>query len=97
MAAKILVGFAAALLATGMGVYVAFLGPTASGGSTGVDQALTHSPCCSSFAVPPCCSELPACCADESTECPTDVLAACAGTGVYGTVKSKGNATCCEK
>ena len=98
MVMKLLVGITAALLATGVGVYVAFSG-TPAGGESVEGPALTHSPCCSAPAEPSCCSEHGSCCAEECAACPVEGLAACAGGGAFsaGSQARAGKAACCEK
>ena len=98
MFTKLLVGAAAAFLATGVGVYVAFSG-TSDGAQTdaGPSLTLTQSPCCST-PEPSCCVDVGTCCASEGPTCPAEGLAACAGASTIGAgSQTAGKPACCEK
>ena len=96
MVAKILVGLAAALLATGAGVFVAFSDAPTVTCQQAADSTPSHSPCCS--APMPCGDAGESACCVEASAGSTDALAACTGAAAYGTAKpaAKGKTCCAE-
>lgn len=86
MIAKVLAGLLAAALATGIGVYVAFVGGSTGNAESASSESLPVSEGC-------CCMKA----MQESMCAKTDALAACAGATSLGITATPPTLGCCDE